>query len=79
MLTGVQPAIIKSAAHNNTWVSMKPLMARLSVFTGVNMLKKCQSPPMIPLIYMYLEKSVFSKPTIMLQNSWQFIYNIIIL
>lgn len=28
---------------------------------------------MIPLIYMYLDKAVFSKPTIMLQNSPQFI------
>lgn len=79
MLIGAQPAIIKSAAHNNIWILMKPLMAKLSVFTGVNMLKKCQSPPMIPLIFMYLDKAVFSKPTIMLQNSWQFIYNIIIL
>lgn len=78
MLTGAQPAIIESAAHDNIWVSMKPLVARLSVFTGVDILKKCQSPPMIPLIHMYSEKAVFSKPTIMLQNSRQFIYIIIL-
>lgn len=34
---------------------------------------------MVPLIYMYLDKAVFSKPAITLQNSQQFIYNIIIL
>lgn len=78
MLTGAQPAVIESAAHNNIWVSMKPLMARSSVLTGVSVLKKCQSPPMIPLIHMYPEKAVFSKPTVKLQNSRQFICNIII-
>lgn len=34
---------------------------------------------MIPLIHTYLDNAVFSKLRIMLQNSQQFIYNIIIL
>lgn len=44
MLTGTQPAIIKSAAHNNIWISMEPLMARLSVVYWCQYVEKMPIP-----------------------------------